>query len=390
MVLGDAGWVHLPITRRRTLQVLTTAATALALRPSLFARAAAPASNGSPYGFLTTDELAILDSATAVLLPADDRPGAREIGVVGYIQSLLSFLPGADANCDRWVNVADVSAVEGKALGQYLGCPDGGDVNGDESVDWADMRAAEAAVFRARPMFAGGPFSGRHPQPHLPIGDTSCNVCHGVSGEGGVAAAGAGAEQVEVYPPNAFRQFLPLNRLQTLSWKVRILGPQSAPEEVANNPLLAELPEVDLRSRYREGLASLEAISQQRFGARFVDLSAEQQGDVLERADLAFVNLLQRHVIQGTFCAPEYGGNRNQIGWQLTGFDGDSQPLGYEIYDESVPGFYRERADKPNSGPNPDEDCTGFSDGMKDFLEVLSTFAQGRPLADPYCFEVDR
>jgi predicted CXXCH cytochrome family protein len=379
------------LTRRRLLQALA-AAGVVALQPRLLGRviaAGAPSSALPPYGFLTADELAILDAVTALILPSDERPGAREIGVVDYVQSLLSFMPGSDANCDRLVTVADLTAVEVEALGSFLGCPDGGDVNGDGTVDGADVRAAEAASFRARPPFAGGPFSGRNPQPHFPIGNTPCADCHAAHATANPAVVAVRASTVDVYPPNAFREFLPLNRLQKLSWKVRILGADAVPE-VADNPLIVELPEVDLRRRYREGLAALEASSQQQHAMRFVELPTETQQQLLRQAAPQFVELLRRHVIQGTFSVPEYGGNRDQLGWQLTGIDGDSQPLGYEIYDESVPGFYRERPDKPNSGPNPDEDCAGFSAPMQRFLKLISSAAGGGQFPEPYCFEVDR
>jgi hypothetical protein len=388
--MAITGLERLPFTRRRLLQLMA-AAGAVALHPRLLGRVSAggtPSAALPPYGFLTADELQILDAVTALILPSDERPGAREVGVVDYVQSLLSFLPGSDANCDRLVTVADLTAVEAKALGQFLRCPEGGDVDGDGAVDAADVRAAEAAAFRARPAFAGGPFSGRHPQPHFPIGATPCAVCHGA---GATTAAGAAAPRtatVDVFPPDAFREFLPLNRLQRLSWQVRIRGAASVPE-VADNPLLDELPEVDLRRRYRDGLAALEASSQRQYGLRFVDLPAAQQRPLLQHAAPQFVELLNRHVIQGTLSVPEYGGNRDQLGWRLVGFDGDSQPLGYEIYDETAPGSYRQRPDKPNSGPNPDEDCRGFSAPMQRFLDLISRAAGGGPLDDPFCFEVD-
>jgi hypothetical protein len=384
------------LSRRRVLQLMAGAG-AVALRPSLLARAVAgtaPVATLPSYGFLTAEELAILDAATSLILPTDELlPGAREIGVVGYVESLLNFLPGSDANCDRFVNVADLTAVEHKALGQFLGCAQGGDVNGDGSVDRADARAAEAASFRARPMFAGGPFSGRSPQPHFPIGTTPCSECHSADGNGRVpSGAGAGGAKVELYPPPAFRQFLPMNRLQTLSWKVRILGPEAVTEVRDNEALaafVAQLPEVDLRNRYRAGLAELESLAGSSFGKRFVELTAEQQREVLNRAEDGFVDLVTRHVIQGTLCAPEYGGNLGGLGWQLAGFDGDSQPLGYEIYDESVSGSYRERDDKPNSRPDRGETCAGFSDDMKRFLEFISSVTGGGPLGEPGCLELD-
>lgn len=392
MFLSEGDLDRFSINRRRMLQLMAAAAAA-ALHPRLLARAGAAGPAGhAPYGFLTAEELRILDAATAAILPSNGGTGAREVGVVGYVQNMLSFLPGADANCDRQVNVADVTAVEQKVLGQYLGCPEGGDVDGNDAIDRDDLGAAEAAAFRARPMFAGGPFSGRHPQPHFPVGQTPCSVCHGAhDGRAAGAGAAAGPGQVLLYPPAAFREFTPMNRLQQLSWKLRLLGPESVPEVAGNAELAAfneELPETDLRRRYRRGLAELETISlAPPFGTRFADLPPAQQEQVLRRADPAFVDLLHRHVLQGTLCAPEYGGNQNQLGWQLAGFDGDSQPLGYEIYDASIPG-YRERPDKPNRGPNPDEDCGGFSPDMRRFLDFISRVTGGGPFPAPYCFEV--
>ncbi|HSP99293.1 MAG TPA: gluconate 2-dehydrogenase subunit 3 family protein [Candidatus Dormibacteraeota bacterium] len=375
--------LRLVLTRRRLLQLLAGTGV-LAVQPRLLARLAAPARSGS-YGFLTADELATLDAVTALILPTDQRPGAREIGVVDYIQSLLSFLPGSDANCDQLVTAADLTAIAAHAPG--AGCT-GGDVDGDGAVDARDAQAGASAVYGARPAFGGGPFSGRQAQPHFDIGDTPCGECHGAKGDGGHAVPAPGGG-VDAYPPNAFRLFPPMNRLQELSWKVRILGPQAAPQ-VADNPLLAQLPEVDLRQRYRSGLAQLESLAEGRFGTGFAALTAVQQGQVLTQANRQFAELLNRHVIEGILCAPEYGGNRDRVGWQLAGYDGDSQPLGYAIYDESAPGSYRERPDKPNSGPNPDEDCAGFSAAMQSFLDLISRSAGGGPFADPYCFEVDR
>ena len=343
--------------------------------------------------FLTTEEAAILEAAVAHIIPTDSQPGARECGAADYIQSMLSFLPGSDANCDRRVNAADLTATVLAAHGHRPSCPLAGDVDGSGVVDAADAVRAEGAVFGAQPVYAGGPFSGRQPQAHFPIGSTSCYVCHGAPPQQPSAATRSAAlASVDVYPPNFFTQFLPLPRLQALSWKIRILGAATVPE-VADNPLARELPEVDLRNQYRSGLAALESTSQAQFGKPFVQLTAAQQTTVFNKVDQTFVTLLTAHTIEGMLCAPEYGGNRNRLGWQLVRFDGDSQPLGYEIYDETVPGNYRERPDKPDSGPNPDEDCSGFSSGINRFLTVVSAASltqPGRRFPNPYCFGVDK
>lgn len=355
------------------------------------------------HGFLTSEELAILDAATASIIPTDSQPGARDCGVVAYIQSMLSFMPGSDANCDRRVNAADITGTVQRLMGQHdPRCPYGGDVDGNGVVDTADVITAEAAVFGARPVYAGGRFSDRQPQPHFPTGNVPCQFCHVAPAQQAAVPAvapvlapapAAPTPTVNNYPPDFFKEFLPLPRLRLLSWRVRMLGAAAVPE-VAANPLAATSLEVDLRNKYRAGLASLEAISQQPpFNKPFVQLAPQQQSTVLNKVDPNFKTLLIYHTFEGILCAPEYGGNRNRIGWQLVHFDGDSQPLGYEIYDETVPGNYRERPDKPNSGPNPDEDCSGFSARMNGFLTIISSADLTKPggrFPQPYCFEVSK
>ena len=53
-------------------------------------------------------------------------------------------------------------------------------MDGNGVVDQNDVVAAEAAVFGARPVFAGGPYSGRQPQPHFNTGSLPCGTCHGI------------------------------------------------------------------------------------------------------------------------------------------------------------------------------------------------------------------
>ena len=108
----------------------------------------------------------------------------------------------------------------------------------------------------------------------------------------------------------------------------------------------------------------------------------------------AFITLLRYHTLEGMFCVPEYGGNRSRLGWNLIGFDGDSQPLGYTIYDETTGGYY-ERQDKPNSGPNPGETCAGFSKKMNNFLTTISRAGDVQPgskgpFKNPFCLDVPK
>ena len=366
---------------------------AAAVFPKHLVRAASPPNLTLPaYGFLTSDELAILDAATAHIVPTDSQPGAHECGVIDYIQNMLSFMPGSDANCDHHVTAADLTATVLSTHGTNTACPSGGDIDGSGVVDAVDVVTAEAAVFNAKPVYGGGPFSDRQPQSHFPTGNTGCTLCHGAPAQTGAPLLlAARSAKVDNYPPNLFTEYLPLPRLRALSWKVRILGAAAVPE-VSNNPLATDpKSEVDLRRRYRDGLAALDSISQRKFGKPLVQLTAAQQTTVMDQADQLFVQLLTAHTVEGMLCAPEYGGNRDRLGWQLVGFDGDSQPEGYVVYDPSVPGYYRERPDKPNSGPNPDEDCRGFSKQMNGFLTLIASndmVQPGKKFSNPYCFDV--
>lgn len=358
------------IGRRRFLQGAVMASGTLLAPRLVRAGAGAPALPG----FLRDDEYRVLEALTARIVSSDDgSPGARECGVADYVQGLLSAFPGADANSDGRVDAADLAAVALAA-----GSGDGpADVDGDGRVGERDRVTTVASIFggpvlagppafAGRPLFAGGPFSDRNPFPDPATGTPS-----------------------DRFPDNAFRRATPLTRLQRLAWTARLLGADAVPE-LADNPLARSLADVDLRHRYRDGLALVSALSQQDHGAPFDALAPEQQDALLaklKRQSRAFYDLLVDHTIEGLLCAPEYGGNRDGIGWQLVDFDGDSQPLGYTIFDDTIDD-YRERADKPNSRIDPDDPCSGFSDAMTRFLRVvLVQLAGATEFPAPFCFD---
>ncbi|MCW2723461.1 MAG: hypothetical protein JWN35_382 [Frankiales bacterium] len=113
-----------------------------------------------------------------------------------------------------------------------------------------------------------------------------------------------------------------------------------------------------VRERYVAGVAMLDRTSRERYDGDFVALTEDQQDAVLraleqpdlgeeaqlERArvalygapvepalqqtsaeiDLGFVPLLALHTRQGFYADPIYGGNRDQVGWQVIGFPGPS------------------------------------------------------------------
>lgn len=122
----------------------------------------------------------------------------------------------------------------------------------------------------------------------------------------------------------SFGDFIPLNRLEELGWRIRIEGSLGLPEREFNGPVTG------LQQRYREGLA--------RLGADFVGLARHAQEERLRRPEHEeFVRLVYEHACEGMYGPPEYGGNRAQVGWAYIGFEGDSQPAGYRAGQVSGP-----------------------------------------------------
>ena len=78
-----------------------------------------------------------------------------------------------------------------------------------------------------------------------------------------------------------------------------------------------QLPEM------QEGLRGLQALTQSRYSsATFNGLTPEQQDLLLtEIEDGRFFRTMRFMTIAGTFTLPEYGGNRDQIGWKMIGFE---------------------------------------------------------------------
>jgi gluconate 2-dehydrogenase gamma chain len=194
-------------------------------------------------------------------------------------------------------------------------------------------------------VFAGGPFSGRTPFPDPATGEPS-----------------------DHFPADAFAQFVPLTRVQLLSWRAMLLGSAAVPGADFNDAVLG--PTTGLHDRYRAGLAEVQAKSAATFGADFDALTPDQQDQILAGVTRSFVDLVTGHTIEGMFCSPEYGGNTDQIGWTLIRYDGDSQPLGYSIFDERTK-TYKELPDKPNSTADPDDDFSGVDANTQAFLAFL-------------------
>ncbi|MGP0030970.1 MAG: hypothetical protein ACLPVF_10755, partial [Acidimicrobiales bacterium] len=119
-----------------------------------------------------------------------------------------------------------------------------------------------------------------------------------------------------------FAAFHRLSRLDELAWRMRIEGSQGLPEREFNGPV------VGLQERYRRGLAAL--------GDDYTEVDGSEQRRRL-RADEEFCTLLWDHCCEGMYGAPEYGGNRDGVGWASIGMEGDVQPRGFSDDEVSQP-----------------------------------------------------
>lgn len=87
-------------------------------------------------------------------------------------------------------------------------------------------------------------------------------------------------------------------------------------------------------SLLQEGLRELQFKVASDYGAAyFSELTEEQQDQVLTEIEATpFFDTMRYLTIAGTFCLPEYGGNRNRVGYDLIGFSSQhawTAPYGY-------------------------------------------------------------
>jgi gluconate 2-dehydrogenase gamma chain len=88
---------------------------------------------------------------------------------------------------------------------------------------------------------------------------------------------------------------------------------------------------------YRQGLRAVQRYSRTKFGKRFFELADDDMDAVLRDFEAGnadtfkpaaeFFETVRYHVLEGVFCEPQYGGNKNMAGWRLVNFPG--QQFGY-------------------------------------------------------------
>jgi len=93
--------------------------------------------------------------------------------------------------------------------------------------------------------------------------------------------------------------------------------------------------ERDRQPLYKEGLLFLQARTREVFpgATEFSKLNSDQQIQLLTAVEKTeFFGTVRVHTIMGILADPDYGGNRNQIGWKLIGFESRPSfkpPFGY-------------------------------------------------------------
>jgi hypothetical protein len=106
--------------------------------------------------------------------------------------------------------------------------------------------------------------------------------------------------------------FIPLTSWQAQAWRKRIK---------------------DLQGQYRRGIAALDRAA----GGDFTAVDAAARDRILVgMGGAGFRRTLFVHAIEGMYAAPEYGGNRDLVGWDDIAYAGDIAPMGYSAADVSA------------------------------------------------------
>jgi hypothetical protein len=273
---------NLPVMGRRELLRWAGAASASTLVPAAGCSGSPAATPGgaptvantpAPQPHFSPEDAEILNALADAVLPPDDAPGGSALGVVSYIETLLT------------------------------------------------------AFDSSPPMiYAGGPYSGREATP---------------------AADGTPSG---TFPPDEFSNFLPLDRVQTKAWQLRIFGSAGVTGGGPNDAVAGVGPVVGLQEAVATAIMLAKAAVPP--NVALADLTQDEKTSMLNSLDKVTQATLIELVLEGAFTAPEYGGNTNQAGWKMVYFEGDSQPLGYSWYD-TTKNAYAEDPEHPVSTENP-------------------------------------
>jgi hypothetical protein len=225
--------------------------------------------------------------------------------------AVLAHLPacGDDAPSSRFFTSSELDVLRGFA--DAILPPDAAP-GGSQLGAVAYIEGLLAAFDHMPPkIFAGGPFSDRNALPG------------------------------QAPPPNAFAEFIELDRVSDAAWRPYV---------------------TDLHTKLKDSFAAVAASSSRDYKALFDGQSDE------------FKSLMIDLVCEAAFAAPEYGGNPKRAGWDLLHFEGDTQPLGFTQWNGTT---HVERAEAPFSTANP-SDPDPLTQDVHDVLTLAITVLGGR------------
>ena len=147
-------------------------------------------------------------------------------------------------------------------------------------------------------------------------------------------------EAAKAAPPAAFEHFDPATARDVSAIAALIIPSDDGPGATEAGAVYfidraLKTFAADQQNAYRDGFADLNRGRVKMFphSSSFAALSKEQQTELLrsiEKTD--FFDLLRTHTVLAWLGGPEYGGNRNGVGWKYIGFDDAGvfePPFGY-------------------------------------------------------------
>jgi hypothetical protein len=169
-------------------------------------------------------------------------------------------------------------------------------------------------------------------------------------------------------PANDFTAFIELDRVKATAWQLIVNGSAGVPGGAPNDALLG--PVIGIKDQLKTGLQAAIASTKK----SIADLEADDFKGLFNASPSAFQSFLIDLVIEGSFSAPEYGGNLDLAGWKMIHFEGDSLPRGYSQFDGT---HYIERPEAPLSTANP-SDPEPLTDDVRSTLVTVVTVLGGR------------
>lgn len=177
----------------------------------------------------------------------------------------------------------------------------------------------------------------------------------------------------DVDPPRIYAgrsssaDFILLTRSQEYAWRLRLYGSKGVPGGDPNEAILGT--KIGLRELFKKNLQKAQNPPAD-YGYRF---PAEASPN-LNSLDAHFLETLRILVVEGSFSAPEYGGNSDLQGWKMIQFEGDTQPFGYASFNSQT-GTYQENPRDPVSRRNPGSDVNPLDGFSKIILRGISLLA---------------